>query len=204
MFKYLNDIKLKNKLIIETGCARTTNKYESGTYYLSESAFKQDAKVISIDWCVMMIERAKQTLDHDNVEFPCAHTHDYLRYLASENAIADFIYLDSANDRYYILTEFKLSLELVEAGSMICIDDYSADKCVLVEKYLKEIDLDYEVYRNKLYFQITEENLSKIGESFDKFYDQFDWKEVSKTFREIQQQYEKDMSYLYFGEEVKT
>ena len=69
---------------------------------------------------------------------------------------------------------------------------------------MKEIDLDYEVYRNKLYFQITEENLSKIGESFDKFYDQFDWKEISKTFREIQQQYEKDMSYLYFGEEVKT
>ena len=195
-------MELKNKLIIETGCARTTDKYQAGTYYLSEAAHKQDASVISIDWNMMMIERAKETLDHDNVEFPCAHTHDYLRFLISEGAVADFVYLDSANDRYVILTEFKLSLSIVEDGSIICIDDYNADKCILVEEYLQESGLEYEVYNNKLYLRITNDNLKEMGSTFETFYDKFDWGEINKTFREVQKQYEKDMICLYFGEEV--
>lgn len=180
-FKYLNDgesvpMKLKNKLIIETGTGRTKVKKNSGTYYLSVAvaSLSGDGKLISIDKDINMINLAKQALDYDNVEFVHADTHDYLQYLISKNTIADFIYLDSANDRYFILTEFKFALQLVEDGSVICIDDWDADKCILVSEYLDQVNLNYEVCRNKLYFKINKESLEKIQNTFNIFYEKIE------------------------------
>ena len=123
--------------------------------------------------------------------------------MVSKNAIADFIYLDSANERHYILKEFKLACQLVDMGSIICIDDYRAEKCVLVEEYLKSVDIPYThddfTGFDKMYLKITPHVIDEIQTSFNDFYNRYDWKKLDIEFRENQPEYEHAMSYVNIG-----
>ena len=209
------NFKFKHGLIIETGCARyASNQYRfsrdlspivPGTFIFSKMADENNIKFICVDWNPDMIEIAKREITSDNTEFVCAASHDYFTHLVSENVVADFIYLDSSNDRHYILKEFKLALQMVDLGSVICIDDYSAEKCILIEEYLKSVNLPYEVDElivgtyPKMYVKITPEIVAEVKKSFDNFYNQYDWKKLNIEFRENQYQYEHAMCYINIG-----
>ena len=215
--EYIKDnVNWKHKLILETGCARYgPNEYKQyiggvltkvvpGTYIFSELANEHDIKFYCVDWNSDQIEIAKRHITNENTEFVCAATHDYLTHLVEEKIKADFIYLDSSNDMHYILKEFKLSLELVDVGSVICIDDYRADKCTLIEKYMIYSGHPYEAdakeyIRAKMYIKFTEEMITEMKTSFPIFYNQYDWAKLDSEFRENQHEYENNMSYINIG-----
>ena len=161
VFEHLDQKKVKNYTIVETGCMRADHGQlamgddGASTYIFDDFINYYDGQVVSVDICQANVDHAN-SMTSDRTTVHCQDSVDFLWNLPKKQI--DFLYLDSYDivrenphpSQLHHMKEMCAVIDKLGKGSIVCVDDHDAfftgDGKIAKGSYVKDFmdDIGYE------------------------------------------------------------